>query len=438
MIIILALVLANGVFAGAEIAIVALRRTRIQALIDEGHGSARAVLALRNEPERFLATVQVGITVLGAAAAAFGGASAAARVAPMLSHIGWIGEHAEGVALGVVIALVSFLSIVVGELVPKSLALRSAERYALLVGKPLLALSRLIRPVVWLLSSGANVVLKLFGDRTTFTETRHSAEEIQQLVEEATKTGSIHPQAGEIASRALELPELTIADMMVPRQDVVMISRHAPPEELRRILADHAHSRMPVYEDQIDNIVGYVGVKDLLMPALEQKPVVVDDVIRPTYFVPESKSALELLQEMRVRHIPFAIVVDNWGGTSGIVTMEDLVEELLGEVISEHSQAKPQLITNDADGSALVIGTTPIREINRALGLELPEDGAWTTIAGLCLALARRIPLNEESLTLPNGITLEIVDATARRIRVVRVRPPVVNSTANFPPRKGV
>ena len=205
--IILALLVANAFFAGAEIAIVALRRTRHRQLAEEGHSGARAVLVLREDPERFLATVQVGITVVGVTAAAFGGGSIVERLRPWLARITWIGEHAEGVALVLVISGVSYLSIVVGELVPKSLALRGAERYALLIGKPLLALSWLAKPLVWFLSSSANILLKPFGDRTTFTETRHSAEELQQLVEEAMKAGTIHADAGEIASRALELPD---------------------------------------------------------------------------------------------------------------------------------------------------------------------------------------------------------------------------------------
>jgi len=422
LIIILVLILANAVFAGAEIAVIALRKTRIQELAEEGRGGARAVLALRDKPEQFLATVQVGITVVGATAAAFGGSSLAERLAPSLARIDWIGERAEGVALGLVIAGISYLSIVMGELVPKSLALRGAERYALLIGTPLLGLAWLARPLVWILSSSANLMLRPFGDRTTFTETRHSAEELRQLVEEAKEAGTIHAEAGDIASRALELPELTVADVMVPRRNVVMIPRDAPPEKLRSIVLESPHSRMPVYNDErIDDIIGYVSVKDLLALAWDQKLIVLDDVVRPAYFVPETKQALELLKDMRSRHKPLAIVVDERGAIAGIVTMEDLLEELVGEIFSEHVKEVPQLIENQADGSVIVSGMTSIREINRVLGIELPEEGAWTTVAGLVLAMSGRIPPAGELVTVPNGITLEVVEASPRRVRSVRV-----------------
>lgn len=423
LLIIVVLVLGNGFFAGAEIAVVALRKTRIQELAEQRRGSAQAVLRLRETPERFLATVQVGITVVSATAAALGGESIARQLAPKLARITWIEAHAESAALAIVIAGISYLSIVLGELVPKSLALRSAERYALLVAKPLLALAWLTRPLVWLLSSSANVLLRPFGDRTTFTETRHSAEELHELVEEATKAGTIHPEAGEIASRALELPELTAANIMVPRQDVVAIPRHASPDEVRRILLEQTHSRMPVYEDQIDNVVGYVSVKDMLAMAWDQRLIVLEDLIRPAFFVPESKHAVELLSEMRTQHMPFAIVVDEQGGMSGIVTMEDLIEELVGEIFSEHVRNVPQLIRKETGGSAIVDGVTPVREINRELGIDLPEEGPWTTIAGLCLAISGRIPAAGEELQIAKGITLQVVEASPRRIRLVRVRP---------------
>lgn len=427
LLIIIALVIANGLFSGAEIAVVVLRKTRLRELAEQGRASAKAVMRLRHRPERFLATVQIGITVVGATAAAFGGASIAQRLEPLFFAvpISWVARHAHGIALGIVIAGVSFLSIVIGELVPKSLALRGAERYALLIARPLLAISWLARPLVWLLSSSANLLLKPFGDKTTFMETRHSAEELQQLVEEARKAGTIHPDAGEIASRALELPELTAADVMVPRQDCVMIPRRAGSEELRRLMLEHTHSRMPVYEDRVDNVVGYISVKDVISLAWEQKLIVLEDILRPPYFVPESKQAVDLLKDMRQKHMPFAIIVDEQGGTSGIATMEDLLEELVGEIFSEHTEREPVLIRKEGDGSALVSGKTPIREVNRVLHVDLPEDGAWTTIAGLCLALSGRIPSTGESLAVPNGMVLEVVDASPRRVRAVRLRPPL-------------
>lgn len=418
----MALILANGLFAGAEIALVALRRSRLQELVDNGRGGAKAALALKERPERFLATVQIGITVVSATAAAFGGASIAERLEPVFARVSWIGIHAGQVALALVIALVSYLSIVIGELVPKSLALRSAETYSLLVGRPLLALSWLARPLVGLLTASSNVVLRPFGDRTNFTETRHSAEELQQLVEEAMKAGTVHPRAGEIATRALEFPGLTAADVMVPRQEVILLPRHAPWDDVRRILLEHTHSRMPVYEHGIDNVVGYVSVKDLLALAWEQKLIVLEDVMRRPYFVPESQRAVDLLQNMRSRRIPFAVVVDEQGGMSGIVTIEDLLEELVGEMFNEHAEHVPQLVRRQPDGSAIVSGVAPIREVNRELDLALPDEGDWTTVAGLCLALAGRIPNQGETIKLPNGIVLEVIDASPRRIRAVRIR----------------
>lgn len=419
--IIVVLVLANAVFSGAEIAVVALRKSRIEELAAQGKGSARAVLALRAQPETFLATVQVGITVVGATAAAFGGSSLAERLEPYLNQHPWLEQHSEGVALAIVISAVSYLSIVVGELVPKSLALRGAETYALLVSRPLLLLSVLAKPLVWLLSSSANVLLRPFGDSTTFTETRHSPDELQQLVEEAAQAGTVHPEAAEIATRALALPELTVAEVMVPRQQVVAINQDATPDELRLILLEQTHSRLPVYDGTIDNVVGYLSVKDVLAVAWEQQLLILRDVIRPAFFVPEVKKAVDLLKELRSRRLPFAVVVDEHGGLSGIVTMEDLLEELVGEIFHEGEVGELESIRPSGDDSVLVDGAAAIREVNRSLDVELPDDGDYTTLAGLVLSLAGRMPRVGDKLSLPSGITLEVTDASPRRVRTVRL-----------------
>jgi putative hemolysin len=421
--IVLALIAANAFFAGAEIAVVSVRKTRLRELSEEGKRGARAAAWLRDRPEQFLATVQVGVTVVGATAAAFGGSNIAARLAPLLARVDWLAAEADRVALALVIALISYLSIVIGELVPKSLALRAAERYALFVSRPLLVLSRLAAPFVSFLTASSNLILKPFGDRTTFTEARFSAEELQQLVDEAAQAGTVHPDAGEIASRALELPDLTAADVMVPRQQVVMLARNAPPQEIRRVLLEHTHSRLPVYEGTVDDVVGYIAIKDILAVAWEGELIILDDVMRPAHFVPESKPAVDLLREMRSWRVPFAVIVDAHGGTAGIVTLEDLLEELVGEIFSEHVAMEPEQISRQPDGSLLISGAAAIRDVNREVDVQLPDDGDWSTVAGLCLALAHRIPLPGEELALEDGTVLQIVEASARQVRTIRLLP---------------
>jgi putative hemolysin len=419
--VILLLVLVNGLFAGTEIAIVSLERGRFLQLLDSGSRRARAVQALRNDPERFFATVQIGITVVGATAGAFGGATFARDLEPVLERIGWFGTHVDDAALAAAVVVVSFLSLVLGELVPKSLALRYAEPYALFVAPVLLNLSRVARPLVWLLTTTSNVVLKLFRDQTTFAESRVSSDELQQLVDEAKEKGSIHPSAGEIASRALEFAELTAADVMVPRARVVGLGIDATKDDMQRILLEHGFSRLPVYRQSLDEVIGYAMVKDMLALAWEGRLIVLQDLIRPPYFVVASMPAPDLLQQMRERRIHMAIVVDERGGTAGLVTIEDLLEELVGEIFSEHAGNVPEPMSRQADGSLVVEGDVPLREVNRALDIELPEGDGWTTVGGLCMALAERVPRVGETLTTDDGSRLQIEAATDRVVGRVRV-----------------
>ncbi len=423
LLIIVGLILANGIFAGAEIAIVSVRRTRMVELAERGDADARAVLALKDHSERFLATVQIGITLVSASAAAFGGASIAQDLIPVLAAIPWIGEQAETVAVSGVVASVSYLSIVLGELVPKSLALNGAERYALWAGRPLLGLSWLARPVVWLLTASANTVLRPLGDRTNFTEARYSTEELQELVRSAASAATIHPIVGNIADRALELAELTAADLMIPRQDVVMLSLNASDADLRAILETMRFTRFPVYSGSRENVVGYVAVKDILAQVLAEGKIELELIMRQPRFLPEHQRAVQLLETMRATQ-PLAIVVDETGGMAGIVTLEDVLEAFVGEIQSEHSRLLPEEILIQAPGVARVLGTAPVRAVNRALSVELPEDGSFSTIAGYCLALAGKIPRVGEKLVNPEGIEFEIVEATPRRIQALLVRVP--------------
>jgi putative hemolysin len=423
MLIILALALANGFFAAAEIAIIALRGTRLRQLVEEGHGSARAVVSLRNEPERFLATVQIGVTVVGATAAAFGGATLATRLAPLLARFPAIAPYAEGVALAVVVALVSFLSLVLGELVPKSLALRASEAVALAVGRPLLALAVAARPLVWLLTKSSNLVLAPFGDRTTFVEAHVSVDELTHMVEEATRAGTLDAQAGEIASRALAFASLTAADVMVPRNRIVAVRRDATEDELRRALLEEGYARMPVYERSLDEIIGYLVAREALALVWERGLVVLEDLLRPVNFVPATARAAQVLSELQRKRTQLAIVVDEHGGVAGLVTLEDLVEELVGEILGEATEEEPW-IEREQGASALVRGDAPLREVNRALSLDLPEREGYTTVAGLCIALAGGIPARGARITAPDGSELEVVAATPRQVERVRITVP--------------
>lgn len=417
---ILLLVLANGVFAGAEIAIVGVDRLRLRQLLDSGHRGARVLERLRANPERFLATVQIAITVAGATAAAFGGATFAEELEPWLAP--YLGKHAAAGSVALVVGLVSYLSLVLGELVPKSLALRYSERYALFIAPALDWMASAARPLVWLLTKSSNLILGPFGDRTNFTEGRLSPAELKELVDQASETGSLDERVADIANRALGFAKLTAAHVMVPRTRVVGIQRGSSMDELRRIVLEHPHSRLPVYTESIDEIIGYVLYKDLLPLAWEGRLIVLEDLIRPPHFVTKSLPASQLLEQMRERHQQLATVLDDHGGTAGIVTLDDLVEELTGEVLNEVQHGTPSSIAPQADGSILVRGDTPLHQLNHELELQLAGDGQ-TTIAGLSQLLAGGVPAEGALLHASDGTQLRVERASRRTVDLVRILP---------------
>jgi putative hemolysin len=418
------LVVLHGVLAGSEIAVVSVRKTRIRQLVEEGSGAARAVEALRMNPERFLATVQIGITVVGALLAALGVPAFAALATPVLHRLPWLVDMREEIAFGFGVVMISYIELVLAELVPKSLALRLSEGYSLFVSRPLQLLSSVARPAVWTLEASSNVVLRLFGDRTSFSETRLSQEEIAQHLEEAGRAGTVDGRSADIATRALELSGLTAADVMTPRNRVVALVRTATAEEVRKSFLERAHERVPVYDDNPDNVVGYVAAKDVLAMALERLPLSIDELVRPATFYPESMKATAVMKDMQKNHVNLAIVVDERGGMAGIVTMEDLLEELVGDIFSEDDRGGPAPVRLRPDGSAWVLGATPIREVNRELDLSLPEGELWATLAGYCIALAGHIPAPGERVVAEDGTILEILESTPRRIRTVRIIKP--------------
>jgi len=414
-------VLVHGVLAGSQIALVSLRKTRVDELVNEKKKGAEAVKHLRGDPERFIATVQITMTALGAAAGAFGGTSVARELEPMLAKVPFLESSSHTVAFVVTVSLITYWELVLGELVPKSLGLRAGERYVLAFSRPLLWLAFISRPLVWFLTASSNLVLRIFGDSTSFAESRLSPGEIQQLVDEASEAGAMDPAAGEIASRAIDFADLTAAQVMVPRKKVVGIPKGAKTEEIRRIVLEHGKMRMPVYDELVDNVIGYVTVRDLMALFIEQQLLVLEDAIRPAFKVPETMRAVDLLAEMRKRRLQLAIVVEEGSAMSGIVTIEDLVEELVGEIASEHEAEEPASVQQQPDESLLVRGDVPIRDLNREHDLDLPEGDTWSTVAGLALELAGRIPKAGEKFTAEDGTILEVLVATPRQVRRVRL-----------------
>ena len=415
---VLGCLVAHGLFAGAEIAILTVRKTRLREFIRRKDKRALAIKKLRDNPEEFLASVSIMIAVTGTLASVIGGS----KIEPVLAEV--LGEYGLGhtTSLIIVVSAIVYIELVIGELMPKSLGLRYSDRYSFVTARFMVLLSLIVRPIIWLLTFSTNIFLRFFGDKTTFTETRLSRDELQQLVEEAAKTGSVDPRASEIASRALGFGEVTVAEVMVPRNRVVALRRGAPPDEVQRVILEEGHSRMPVFDGSIDNIVGYVVARDVLALAWQKELLVLEDILRPPHKVPESTRALDLLRELQRRRTQMAVVVDENGGLSGLVTAEDLIEELVGDIMSE-DDVPEQYFVREPSGTILVQGWAAVRKVNRDLHLDLPVGKDRTTIAGLCMSLAQAIPQAGEKLTTDNGTVLEVIESSPRRVRRVRIHP---------------
>jgi putative hemolysin len=343
LLVILGLALVNAFFSGAEVAILSVRKTRLSELAHEGVAPAQAALRLREAPERFLATVQVGITVVGASAGAFGGAALEGPMARLLAKVG-LGAAAEDLAFASVVAFISFLTIVIGELVPKSLALRHSERTALLVARPLELLARVSRPVVWFLTGASNALLRPFNDQTNFTEARLSSEELQALVQESTAASSIDREAGQIASRAIDLGRLAARAVMVLRADITWIDLNAPRERVEAVLRTAPHARYPVHDDTGEP-AGYVLAHEIYAQLLDGEfdlPSLLREI--PTFS--EGAAAVEILRALQSARSEIGLIVDDGGAPSGLVSIEMLAEELFGEIAAEN-----EVLTSVARGT---------------------------------------------------------------------------------------
>jgi putative hemolysin len=415
--IVLGLILLNGLFAMAELALISVRKARLKALADRGNRRAGAALALAAEPGQFLSTVQIGITLIGILAGVFGGATLAAALRAPLEALSWTAPVADTLAYGIVVVVITFLSLVLGELVPKQIALRRAERIALTLAPPMRTVARLVSPITIVLDGASRLVLAALGQQAAPGHTV-SDDEIKALIAEATRAGVVEEAEQEMISGVMRLADRPVRAIMTPRPEVKWLDAAEPADEIRRKLAENAYSHFPVCRGHIDEVLGVVHVRDILNALLAGRPIDLGPLVRPAPVVPDSTDALDALDALRPAETPMALVVDEYGSLEGVVTRADILETIVGELSGAGAEAG---IVRRPDGSWLIDGGTPIDEVSAALELAtLAEAGDFHTIAGFILSRLQHLPKAGEAVAW-RGYRFEVVDMDGRRIDKVLV-----------------
>jgi putative hemolysin len=412
------LVLLNGVFSGTELAMVSAKRGRLLLQAEEGSGGAQAALRFQEQPNRLLSTVQIGITLIGTIAGAYGGANIAGGLSPLIASVPAFASVADTLAFALVVVGITYLSLVLGELAPKRLALQSAEAIAVTMARPMEIIAAIARPVVAVLAWSTEGILRLLGRRTS-DGSGVTEEDIRQLVREGAEEGVVEHEERQFIERVFDLGDRRIRQVMTPRRMVSVLDADDRLSEVLDGLLDAGYSRFPVYADRPDNIVGVAHVRDILrLYRVGDHAATIRDAMRTSLVVPESMRADDLLRLFRTSRQHLAIVVDELGSFEGIVTMEDVLEELVGDIADEYDEATEQWIVRRDDGSLLIDGQTPIDEALAALDIDAtPEDdqGHYDTFAGFVLARFRRLPHAGEQVQWGSWC-FEVVDMDGLRV----------------------
>ncbi|HUE89142.1 MAG TPA: hemolysin family protein [Vicinamibacterales bacterium] len=418
--IILLLVVANGLFAMSEISVVAARKIRLQQRAEDGDRRARLALDLARRPEQFLSTVQVGITLIGVLAGAYGGATLAAPLADALADFPVLAPYAQGAALGLVVASITALSIVIGELVPKSIGLRYPESIASRVAGPMMMLSRIGGPVVNVLTAATNFIMRSAGFKPVSGPSL-TEEEIRAVISEGAESGVLEAAEESIVQRVFQLGDQRVAAIMTPRVDIEWVDVGITTAELRDFLMSHTHTEFVVCDDNLDHVLGTVRAAELLPAVLKGGTIDLRTLLREPLFVPDSMAAFKLLEAFRSSHRHLALVLDEFGAVEGLVSVTDLLEGLVGALPGDPSEAQGEFVRRD-DNSWLVEGSAHIDEVVAKFGFEQPfeEVGAYQTLAGLVMARLGRIPRTADSFDYA-GFRFEVVDMDGRRVDQVMV-----------------
>jgi putative hemolysin len=419
---ILALVALNGVLAMSELAIVSAREARLKAMAKNGSAGAQCAIDLAADPGRFLSTVQTGITLIAIFAGAFSGEKLGGPAAERLQALGLDQDTSHTVGFGLVIVLTTYVSLVIGEIVPKQIALRSPEPIAVIMSRPMRWLSKITAPFVWLLERSSSLIFKIFGfDRESRNQV--TAEELHLVVAEAQTAGVLEEDERAMISGIVRLADRPVREVMTPRTEVDWIDVHATPEEIRETLLETQHTRLPVADGSIENIVGVIQLRDVLSATLKRRPLDLRKLCRNAPVIPDLMDAMDALVVLRSADVPLALVHDEYGHLDGIVTPGSILAALAGTFAHDVEQGEePPLVERD-DGSWLVSGAASADLLADRLGVRLTHDRDYSTVAGFALSVLKHLPVTGEKFK-HDGWSFEIVDMDGRKIDKLIVSPP--------------
>lgn len=413
------LILINAFFAATEIAFISLNDAKIEKQAKEGNKKAKQIKKMLREPSKFLATIQIGITLAGFLSSAFAADAFADDLAPMLQNLIPLGLVAwRNISIILITIVLSYFSLIFGELVPKRLAMRNSEKIAFGTIGIIRTISIITAPFVKLLTASTNGVSKLFGISGTDEETV-TEEEIRMMVDVGEEKGSIREEEKELINNVFEFNDKVVSEIMIHRKDIYAIDINSDIDNILQELDEYKYSRIPVYEENIDNIVGMLFIKDLLANVTKKEKVDISKIMREPYFVSENKQIDELFRDLQKNKHQLAIVLDEYGGTAGLVTMEDIIEELVGNIFDEYDDEEKEFEKID-DNTFLISGSVSIHELRKILGVEIPE-GEYDTLSGYLIELLGRIPSDDEKPVIETKrVTYKIEDYEEKRILWVK------------------
>ncbi len=431
-VIILGLILLNGFFSMSEMAIVSAKKNRLQTKANKGSKKAATALKLAENPNQFFSTVQFGITLIGILSGAYGGATLAQKIGQEIAKISGFERYGEGIGVAIVVILITYLSLVVGELVPKRIALNSAEKVSVSVAGIMNFLSKLAKPFVFLLSKSTNLLLTILGVKAA-SEPAVTEEDLKNMLMEGKQTGVIEESEQTMVERIFRLSDRDVSAVMTPRTEIVFLELDDTQEEILQKITESPYTRFPVISESYDDVIGIVNSKDLLLQLSSHGKIDLEKVMQDAFFLPETTPALETVEILKKSGFEIALIIDEYGGVLGLVGMGDILQSIIGNVSSPLETEDEEVVLRD-DGSWLFDGMIQIDELKEHLGIErLPEEeeGRYETLSGLMMAVLNRIPLTGDYFDW-NDFRFEVVDMDGRRVDRVMVIPQKSETLASF------